>query len=604
MKSLHPYSHLAVLLVALSILTAGCSKKLIEHPHTVFTVDYFKSPSGLQSAVNALYSGLRFDYGPEGAVGIQVDGTDEFTYGDQPRTGAGGTADYLTLGNYTLDASNGAILTPWNRNYSNINLANEVIAFAPEVNMDTTAKVQIIAQARFLRGLYYLLLTEQFGAVPVDLGGGYLKPNTKAFQGFNRLPTDSVLILDYQAMIDDFTYATQNLKDRRPDGAFYADKAAALTKLAQVYLFRGYSAAKQPNDFKDALSAAMQVVSDTAQYGTKLLEDFGEVSIPGNDYNPEIIFSVERVPGNFNANEVGSPDGIGGGKGVDATNDFTPDYTSIPVDGINGSGTKAAGSRSILYGRPIRRFCPTAWLYNVLFADKEIDSRFDNSFRMMWYSTNSDATTNTGDTAFVLAKTKDEYDSLIGLNRPYGVVAPKDFYIIGGGTAYNIYPQLKKYDDPNKGAANNEGTRPFPVIKLSDTYLLAAEAAYQTGDAATAAKLLTTLRQRAAYRPGLNDATLTTRRNAMKVTSAQVTLDFILDERARELCGESMRWSDLAMRHDESGTNELLKRVKAFNPDAAAIKSFMTLRPVPQSQLDASAAIQATDKAKYQNPGY
>src|SRR4051812_48721174 len=109
-------------IIAVGLLLSGCNKKLEEHPYTVFSVEYFKTPAGIQNAVNALYSGMRYDYGPEGAVGINVDGTDEFTYGEQPRNGAGGTADYLTLGNYTLDFANGAIQTPWNRNYSNINL--------------------------------------------------------------------------------------------------------------------------------------------------------------------------------------------------------------------------------------------------------------------------------------------------------------------------------------------------------------------------------------------------------------------------------------------------------------------------------------------------
>jgi hypothetical protein len=73
----------------LVLISSGCSEKLKEHPYTVFTVDYFKSPTGLQSGVNALYWGMRFNYGPEGAVGITCDGTDEGTYADQPRTGAG-----------------------------------------------------------------------------------------------------------------------------------------------------------------------------------------------------------------------------------------------------------------------------------------------------------------------------------------------------------------------------------------------------------------------------------------------------------------------------------------------------------------------------------
>lgn len=630
MKSFNKYITALVLAAGVGTLFAGCTRKLVEHPYTVFSVDYFKTASGIQSALNALYSHLQYLYGPEGATGIEVDGTDEFTYADQPRTGAGGTGDYLTLGNYTLDATNGSLLTPWNNCYQSINLANGIVTWAPTIAQDSATTRNIIAQARFLRGLYYLQLVKQFGAVPVDLGSGPFVFNQNPFQGFNRLPTDSVLIADYDGMIADFTYASQNLPAQRPAGAFYLDQAAAYTELATAYLYRGYSTAKQPNDFQNAYNAANAVISSPAAYGTGLLQNFADVNAPGNEYNQEIIFSVERVPGDFNADNVSNPTGIGGTAGIDACNDFVPDYTSVPCNGITGNGTKLASTRAILYGRPIRRFCPTAWLFNTLFADKTNDSRFDGSFRMMWLATNSMTETPgtvAEDTAFMLAKSIQAFKDSIATGRfidngdgsaytayhnavsgtTWTLVSPADFYIIAGNnvTKWNVYPQLMKYDDPNKVNANNEGTRPFPAIKLSDTYLVAAEAAYQSGQVSTATTLLNVLRERAAYRPGLTGPDLSARKQAMDISSAKVNLDFILDERARELCGESLRWADLAVRHDESGQNELVKRVKAFNPDGAAnIQAFMTVRPIPQSQLDASSAVTQADIAQYQNPGY
>ncbi|MGC8751773.1 RagB/SusD family nutrient uptake outer membrane protein [Hydrotalea sp.] len=579
----------------LVLISSGCNKKLQEHPYTVFTVDYFKSPTGLQSAVNALYSGMRFNYGPEGAVGITCDGTDEWTYADQPRTGAGGTADYLTLGNYTLDASNGAILTPWNRNYSNINLANAVVDFAPNVNMDTTLRNTIVAQARFFRGLYYLLLVEQFGAVPLDLGSGDLHFNSKPYQGFNRLPTSDLLVKNYQAMINDFTYATQYLPDQRPANAFVLSKAAAYLMLARTYIFRGYSAAKQSSDFQNAYNAAMEVINNQAKYGTSLLQNFADVNKQGNEYNPEILYSVERIPGDNNDNEVGNPSGIGGGKGVDASNDFTPDYTTVKAPTASSS-TSPCATRTQLYGRPIRRFCPTAWLYNIAFADKYNDSRYDGSFRTVWLASQSGGGFNVGDTAIVLAYTNAMADSMNAIPKSYRVIAPREFYIIGGTTIQNIYPSLSKYEDGKKQQANDQGGRPFPVAKLSEMYLLAAEAAFQIGNVNQAVTLLNVIRERAAYRPGLSASDLATRVAAMDIDASQVTLDFILDERTRELCGESLRWPDLAMR------GKLIERVKLYNPDGAAkIQPFHSLRPIPQSQLNATAD---NNRAQYQNPGY
>ncbi len=96
-------------------------------------------------------------------MGITNVGTDEWTYGDQP---ARQDNDVLALGKYnTLSTDNGALLTPWNRSYSHINLANAVVEFAPGVDMDAAAKTRIIAEARYLRAQYYMLLVQQFGAV-------------------------------------------------------------------------------------------------------------------------------------------------------------------------------------------------------------------------------------------------------------------------------------------------------------------------------------------------------------------------------------------------------------------------------------------------------
>ncbi len=81
----------------------------------------------------------------------------------------------------------------------------------------------------------------------------------------------------------------------------------------------------------------------------------------------------------------------------------------------------------------------------------------------------------------------------------------------------------------------------------------------------------------------------------MQITEDDVTLDFILDERARELAGEQLRWFDLKR------TGKLMDRVVAHNPAAAPyIKSFHEVRPIPQREIDA-----VTNKTEFvQNDGY
>ncbi len=584
------------------MMAPGCNKKLQEKPYTVFSTDYFKTPEGLQAGIASLYSGLRWLFGPEGAVGMGVAGTDEWGMADQARAGAAG--DMTAMGNYGLGPSTGALLTPWNRSFSNINLANGLIDFAQEAAIGDAERNVALGEIRFLRALYYLNLVQYFGAVPVDMGAGDLQFNQTPFQGFNRLPINEVLVKDYEAIINDLIFASQNLPMQRPANAFRLSRAAAFHLLAKAYIHRGYSTAADANDFQNAYTAAIEVINNQAAYGTALQEYYSDIHKPHNDYNSEILFSVERIPGNYGANEVPDPPNtIGGGKGVDAANDFNGNYQGIRSP-TTASTTKPVSNRTNLYGRPIRRFCPTPWAFHTAFADKYNDSRYEGSFRTVYIaSATGGGFTEDVDTAFVMALTDHQADSMNAIPKSYRVVAPREFYFISGNvngaeteTSF-MYPSLSKYEDPDKDVPNSPGGRPFPVAKLGETYLLAAEAAMKTGNAAGAMDLINVLKQRAVNRPELSPAERTNRYNNIRLTSPdQVTLDFILEERTRELCGESTRWPDLAVR------GKLIERVKLYNTDAAgAIKDHHVLRPIPQSHLD-RVAEEGTNQ--YQNPGY
>ena len=79
----------------------------------------------------------------------------------------------------------------------------------------------------------------------------------------------------------------------------------------------------------------------------------------------------------------------------------------------------------------------------------------------------------------------------------------------------------------------------------------------------------------------------------MQITATDVDLDFLLDERGRELFGEGHRWWDLVR------TGKLVERVRLHNEQAAGnIQDYHTLRPIPQNQIDRTVGGYA------QNPGY
>lgn len=116
----------------------------------------------------------------------------------------------------------------------------------------------------------------------------------------------------------------------------------------------------------------------------------------------------------------------------------------------------------------------------------------------------------------------------------------------------NATPAIKKFDDPKALFGNPTSTRDIFLARLAETYLIAAEAYLKLNDVNTAAQRINEVRRRAA-KPGLE--------NDMLITPAAVTIDFILDERTRELAGEYLRWFDLKR------TGTLMDRTKLYNRD-------------------------------------
>ncbi|MBX2945062.1 MAG: RagB/SusD family nutrient uptake outer membrane protein [Cyclobacteriaceae bacterium] len=619
-----------LVMVTLLIISPGCNDLLNENPKTTFTTDYFKTAQGYQDGLNAAYSYLRFQYGSNPALGLNITGTDEFTFGPEPNYNpSGDNQPHKLLGTYDVTPQAGYLGITFNRTFPVINTLNGLVAFASQVPTFTELqRNESLAQARYLRAHYYYLLVGQFGAVPLDLGSGELALNTLPFLGFNRGSAEDreqLLAKNYQVMIEDLTFATLNLPDKRNSNEFRLHKAVAFHLLAKVYLARSYSTIAQTNDAQNAYLAANEVITNLGKYGVALQTDFAEVFRQGNDYNNEILFAAERIPqeyvnnGYLNANA----DGIGDGENM-ASNCFTCNYEQPVLQ--TPAGLDIIDGRPFAFQRPLRKLAPTRWLTNVAFADKTNDSRYHNSFRTLWTAATQNASGSTaynnfitmltnngfalGDTAFYLADTPAQAAAMgVSGTNPFGtkyyrVYSSDNWYsnqLYPGPPAPSntilVYPSLKKFVDVQRASPNGSSGRPMPIFRLAETYLIAAEAAFKTGNTTEAANLINVIRRRAAYRPGLSPAELNTRRTNMEITAGDVTLDFILDERARELAGEGMRWTDLALR----GTDVFINRVN-LNQDAnGKVQPKHRLRPIPQSQLD---AINDTDKQKYQNPGY
>ena len=83
------------------------------------------------------------------------------------------------------------------------------------------------------------------------------------------------------------------------------------------------------------------------------------------------------------------------------------------------------------------------------------------------------------------------------------------------------------------------------------------------------------------------------KRKVSEITAKDATIDFLLDERIRELVGEELRRFTLVR------TGKLVERVKKYNPHSNTMDEHHTLWPIPQTIIDSNTGAEFP-----QNPGY
>ena len=247
-------------------------------------------------------------------------------------------------------------------------------------------------------------------------------------------------------------------------------------------------------------------------------------------------------------------------------------------------------TRDITNGRPWKRHRPTPFMLSLW--DRTIDSRYESSFKHVWFANKDEPATDVvgdeparaalsiGDTAIYIPGPGKDIDW--PQDRQDGVP-----YLVYSNDEYDErrFPSMNKWIDATRpDRQKTQGQRDFILMRLADAYLLRAEARLSQGNTTGAADDINVIRVRAAV-PG--------QETAIQITPADVTLDFILDERARELVGEGHRWWDLAR------TGTLVARTRLHNIGAAPnIQDYHTVRPIPQNQIDRTVGGYA------QNPGY
>ena len=628
---------IAILLIAL--FTGSCSEDIIqEEPRGVFTPEFFQTELGVQGGLTYLYENLRDIYGFAYFFNMAETGTDEYV----PAQSADNNFFDLDLaGQGQLRPETGfSIGRPWGASWPAINTASGIIENAAAVGLEQS----LIAEAQFFRAFYYFLMVQSYGGVPLDLGSGELVFNQTAFRTSVRNTVPEVY---NRAIIPDLVAAVNNLPENpRITGA--VTKNVARLYLAKAYLTYGWWL-ENPNNiptypetprvdpdgngsayfFQQAYNLAVEGIENPGPYS--LLEYFYDVHDGANDRHAEMMLFAERTE----ASPIYNGAIVTGFGGTDDTNAAvwmaTSNYTTISVDGVAAVQREAAQS----YGRPWTRMAPPITVFTETFTNKDIDSRYDGTFvtsyRGNWdkagVATPSLTAANgleiePGD---AVVSFLDEFDPSVnyvnGGNIGGGEIPGRSDYVINlNEINRRFYPGLWKlgtYRTDNAGGLGepNVGvTRPFPIAKYSEFYLVAAEAAVKGASGNyTARQLVNVLRARAGmwrFDNGEQEERIEDNSAAMiNATPMVIDIDYILAERSREFFGEGYRWYDLVRTQK---WNEYAETYEIGGNDASdhnptvttrTIEPYHYLRPIPQDQIDAMEAT-ADEKAAYQNPGY
>jgi starch-binding outer membrane protein, SusD/RagB family len=528
--------------LALAVLSlAACKKEFLnEEVYSSYAPETLSDSLGFEASIVGLHNHLStfFSYSdPQGWPSVWHSGTDIAWV--PPTQKQGIEVPYY---DYTqLISTDGAASYTWGWAYRMINNANIIIENVENPalgGMTQKNKDQVNGEARFFRAYAYNILATLFGKVPL-----VTVPLKAPKTDFTRASLDSVNNL----IAADLVFAGDKLPDiesvkTNSKGKMYsrANKAMAQQLLAEVYLRMGKW---------DLAEAQCNAVINSGRFSLITARYGKNISLPGDPFSDMFVYGNERrVQGNKEAiwvMEQDNPTTVPGG------------ITNNPQQRRNwGAAYYQIGGMTIcdsLGGRGIARLRLTNWVVYDLYEPNDMRNSHWNLRRKFYYNTPGNAN--------------------FGKEVPY----------TGADTVFKIAPHTTKWYqyDPNDvfGFAM---IKDFILMRLGETYLLRAEAQFRQNKMADAATSINVLRTRA---------------NASQVTANQITLDFILDERVRELLAEENRRMTL-MRTGTLVTRTLKYNTQAHNP-VIGISAKNLLLPIPQSEINLNK-----DAVLEQNAGY
>lgn len=528
--------------LALIVASSSCSDFLNEDlkkelaPDNTYTSSY-----GFEVGINGLYAIARSEYNTWGENGAFMHNGacayEVFQIGTDLAVMGTKDGSIQPFGYMTLTSNTTFVESYWKWAYSLIAAANEVLRYS-EINNNwdaPTDKALYQAEARFFRAYAYRLLVYTYGDVP------YVENIQEDFRiDFTRTPKEEVL----SHVVDDLKFAMENLPDD-PDSVEPGKltKWAAEHLLSEIYLMQG--------NYEEAEICAENVINSGHFH---LMQDrFGaKADEPGDVFSDLFVENNQnRTSGNMESIWVMQFEYQTQGGGTNS-DDWTrrawePKYFEI-------QGFALADS---LGGRGLSQLVPMKWWIgeDAGFYDKSDIRNSEYNIKRHWYYNNPDM------------------PDLFGKLCP---ITDETWF-----QTYRLYPALTKFFYGRAEDLQLTGSyRDRMKYRLSETYLYLCEARMMQGDLAGAREAINEVRRRA---------------GASELTSdSQMTVDFLLDERIRELVGEEQRRFTLLR------LGKLLERTRKYNTEAGpAMKDYHVLWPIPQSIIDSNTGAEFP-----QNDGY
>lgn len=610
MKSILIKRYSVLLITSLLFTLSGCKDSFLEEiPKTTLTTDvYYKTAAGFEDLVRSCYPLLRNIHQDRALV---LHGTDIFSsqrgWNPSAVNGTENVPNVYDVYDARFNATLGDLQSIWQLLYAEIARTNTVVSRADDVvGLAPAIKETRVAEAKFLRALSFFYAVQHWGDIPMPL-----REVTSPGKDFPRVPATQV----YTQIIADLLECEAKLPVVASNYG-RVTKGAAQFLLARVYLTRGWN-------FNNSLGGTNTDFDMALQYADKIIDVYPLASnyndlfpkrsnnpltqFTGaqNDKNPEIVFAVQ-----YNSNVL--------------TNKTDPAFPQDPAGGndlhsrFNSSGEAFLGSkgRTPDYNRNLGVHQVTTATYR--FFDPDNDTRYAHNFVSAGYAllpvtnfrplplTNPDLRVSfaAGDTVLYCrpwnkpASTISERGVDLGGTKKYAVVNTDEF---GGGypidnSGFTIQaPLMWKFWQPGIPYGDAFGTFNESIFRSAEAYLIAAEAIVKGAkggklggaenyynkvlDRALGAKK--GMEPKCAAAPEDQKSLAST---SYRATASNITVDLILDERARELMGEYGRWFDLKR------TGKLVERVKKYNPwvKGQSISDIHNLRPIPQGEIDLS----------------